>query len=298
MGLSSKVRPPAGSRRRSRSARSPSRRSCRDVPLLGGGVEGLHQEAHVHRVMGVPVGRHRAADADRVGIAGCVADVHGRPQFGRLRQRREGGPGECARHCHGRCQRCRKRPGGDQHRRNPPQRDHLVKIAPQGMVGRRWREVCYPLWRCGRQAQRRSWSCWPNALVVCRGLRSLVKEKLAPGPGGFGNMRASSEHLTNERSTVAMSGTPATRRKCRSRSAAKTETRYSSIEIVLLCSSLLGPLIVRPCFLVCSIARSIRSVFLNVEIDPPQRQYLAAPCSGVRGNRYNREQGRAFEAFH
>ena len=56
-------------------------------PLVRGGVEGLHHEAHVHPVVRVPVGGHRAANADRVGVSGGVAQVHGGPQFRRLRQR-------------------------------------------------------------------------------------------------------------------------------------------------------------------------------------------------------------------
>ena len=67
-------------------------RAAADVlPLVRARVEVLHEEAHVHPVARVPVAGHRAADPDRVGVVGRVAEVDRRPQFGWtwLRRRRE-----------------------------------------------------------------------------------------------------------------------------------------------------------------------------------------------------------------
>ena len=55
-------------------------------PLLAR-VQVLQAEAHVHPVVWLAVARHRAADADRVGLVGGVAHVDRRPQFVRVQQR-------------------------------------------------------------------------------------------------------------------------------------------------------------------------------------------------------------------
>ncbi len=73
------------------------RRSHRDVPRVGSlrrnaphvalRVLIFQLKAHVHRVLFVPIARHRAADPDRVRFLRRVAHVDRRPQFARAQQR-------------------------------------------------------------------------------------------------------------------------------------------------------------------------------------------------------------------
>jgi hypothetical protein len=83
-----------------------------------------------------------------------------------------------------------------------------------------------------RQAERTS--LFLKCLGDPVGSRSFVNEKLWPGAGGEGDIKAPSGNRTNERSTDASSGTPAAMRKSFSRSVQSKAKRSSSIASVRL----------------------------------------------------------------
>jgi hypothetical protein len=79
---------------------------------------------------------------------------------------------------------------------------------------------------------------------------------------GDGKTKASSGSLTRERSTD-LSAIPATNRSCRSRTSLSIPTSVAPMVMVRMPRTVLGSLILKPCFLVGSTARTIEMVLAS-----------------------------------